>query len=231
MSAFVPLDGYLSVPVYMPVQSQNPLAPPPPYTVAIAQPNPFVAGPPGFPANPPPHPGWAPGGPLALPWARPTALPTTPPAAPPAAPPASPPTPPAPATPAGDDYPPGIHIDGDKALLQGANYLYPREHTTIRVIKGDFDPLSNPGKEFDFWIFKTPTILTVGDLIHQLGAQSGGNDKCGVTELLEVGGGCWTKGITIFQKDDQKKQTLAALGWDQTRGTSRPPVWLKLHKG
>ncbi|KAI9787625.1 MAG: hypothetical protein M1839_000156 [Geoglossum umbratile] len=217
-------QGYLSLPVYIPVPNQNPLAPPPPYAAVVGQRNPFVAGPPGFPANPPPHPGWGPGGPLALPAARPAA-----PAAP--APPAAPAAPAA-AAPAGGDYPPGTHIDGNRAgLPRGVNYLYPKKHTTIRVVKGNFDPLSSPRQEFDFWAYKVPTILTVSDLIHQLGAQAGGNDKCGVTELLEVGDGTWSKGVTIFQKDDQKKQTLAAMGWDEARGTTKPVVWLKLHKG
>jgi hypothetical protein len=98
-------------------------------------------------------------------------------------------------------------------------------------VKGDFDPLASPRTEFKFWIFKVPTIITVGDLIHQLGARTGGNDKCGITELLEVGDGSWAKGVTIFQKDDQKKQTMAAMGWDETRGVTKAPVWIKLHKG
>ncbi|KAI9772054.1 MAG: hypothetical protein M1840_001342 [Geoglossum simile] len=225
MNSFVFPSGYLSIPVYVPAQAPNPPTPPPSYATAVSQPNTLVPGPPGFPANPPPFPGWAPGGPLALPWARPTAPPT-----PPTAPLLTPLT--TVAASGRNDCFPGTYIDGNKAgLPPGIRYLYPREHTTFHLPKCDFDPRSNPGKKFDFWIFRAPTILTVGDLIHQLGAQTGGDDKCGITELLEIGGGCWASGVTVFQKDEQKKQTLAAMGWDGSRGTTRPPLWFKLHKG
>src|SRR5204862_1328224 len=98
--------------------------------------------------------------------------------------------------PADGNYPPGVHFDSNRdGLPRGINYLFPVKHTTIYVVKGNFDPLANPRTEFNFWIFKVPTILTVGDLIHQLGARTGGNDKCGITELLEVGDGPGVKGL------------------------------------
>ncbi|KAH0542305.1 hypothetical protein GP486_008648 [Trichoglossum hirsutum] len=223
MNGFIVHDGFLSVPLYVPVANYDlpPAAPPPPYAALAGPPNPPIAGP-RIPVRPHPFHLF---GPLPLP---PAALPAAPVAAPPPAPPA------AAAPPAADeDYPPGTHFDGSRdGLPAGTSYLFPKKHTTVYVVKGSFDPLANPRTEFDFWMFKVPTILTVGDLIHQLGARTGGSDKCGVTELLEVGDGSWAKGVTIFLNDDnQKKQALAALGWDETRGAAKPPVWLKLHKG
>ncbi|KAH0545400.1 hypothetical protein FGG08_000541 [Glutinoglossum americanum] len=202
----------VSFPLYVPRMYPN--ENPPPYAIAVQQ-IPAVAGP-RLQARPHPVPHYF-AGPIA-----------------PAAPPAPPAAPAAPAAgvPPNDDAPPGARFGGNRdGLPRGASYLYPAKHTTIHVVKGNFDPLTNPGTEFNFWVFKVATILTIGDLILQLGGRAGGNDKCGITELLEVGDGSWAKGITIFQKDDQKKQTMAAVGWDETRGAAKGPVWLKVHKG
>ncbi|KAH0543306.1 hypothetical protein FGG08_002369 [Glutinoglossum americanum] len=144
--------------------------------------------------------------------------------------PATLPVPPAAApTPASDDVPPGSRFNG--GLPPETLYLYPIKHTTIHVFRGDFDPLAEPLSEFSCWALKVPITLTVSELIYQLGARTGGDDKCGVTEFFEIGDGSWAEGVSIFQIHDQKSQTLVDIGWNETRGTTQEPVWLKLHKG
>ncbi len=116
-------------------------------------------------------------------------------------------------------------------LPDGSNYLFPEKHTVLHVIAGGHLPWENPGNNFGFTRHKVPCVMTIKELIRQLGATKGGDDKNGITECIERGDGAWIIGSTFFQKDDKSKQTLEALGWDESRGKDRKPVWIAVHKG
>lgn len=117
------------------------------------------------------------------------------------------------------------------SLPNGSNYIFPERHTLVHVVAGGHIPWENPGRRFGFTRLTVPSMMTVKELIRQLGATAGGDDKNGITECIECGDGTWIKGSTFFQKDDKSKQTLETLGWDSTRGQDRKPVWIAVHKG
>ena len=128
--------------------------------------------------------------------------------------------------------PPGMQLDGTYiGLPNGLNYIFPEKHTVLHVIAGCHHPWEHPGSKFGFTRHKVPSMMTVKELIRQLGATEGGDDKNGVTECIEVGDGTWIKGSTFLQKHDQSKQSLETLGWDGSRGANKKPVWIALHKG
>ena len=136
------------------------------------------------------------------------------------------------ATTVSSKLPPGMRLDGTCiGLPNGFNYLFPEKHTVLHVIADAHHPWENPGSNFGFNRLKAPCMMTVKELIRQLGATKGGDDKNGITECIECGDGTWIKGSTFFQKDDKSGQTLEALGWDQSRGKDRKPVWIAVHKG
>lgn len=125
-----------------------------------------------------------------------------------------------------------MQLDGTYiGLPDGLNYLFPEKHTVLHVVAGGHHPWDNPASNFGFTRHKVPCMMTVKELIRQLGATDGGDDKNGITECIECGDGAWIKGSTFFQKDDKSKQSLEALGWDESRGKDKKPVWIALHKG
>ena len=73
--------------------------------------------------------------------------------------------------------------------------------------------------------------MTVKELIHQLGARQGPDNKNGVTEMVQLGDGAWGKGRTILKSDGGANKTLVDIGWDDRRGGSLPPIWLVVSKG
>ena len=75
------------------------------------------------------------------------------------------------------------------------------------------------------------SCVTVGELIYQLGLWEGQDDKCGISECVELGDGQWAKGISVFKKDDNRKKTLEEMGWDEDRADQKQPVWLCMHQG
>lgn len=74
-----------------------------------------------------------------------------------------------------------------------------------------------------------PSGLTVKDLIQRLGAPDNDDSKYGMTEVHELGDGRWTAGQTILLNSDYAKKTLREVGWDETRGFSAKPVWIKVY--
>jgi len=125
-----------------------------------------------------------------------------------------------------------MQLDGiSVGFPDGLNYIFPAKHTVIHVVAGSHHPWNHPGSLFGFTRHKVPCMMTVKELIGRLGATEGGDDKNGITECLECGDGTWLKGSTFFKKDDKSKQTLEALGWDESRGEEKKPVWVALHKG
>lgn len=125
-----------------------------------------------------------------------------------------------------------MQLDGTYiSLPNGFNYLFPEKHTVLHVVAGGHLPWENPGQEFGFTRHKAPCTMTIKELIRQLGATKGDDDKNGITECMEGGDGGWIIGSSFFQKDEKSSQTLEALGWDESRGKERKPVWIAVHKG
>ncbi|KAL8738679.1 MAG: hypothetical protein Q9181_000563 [Wetmoreana brouardii] len=126
--------------------------------------------------------------------------------------------------------PPGANLLGQPApSFDGVEYLYPNDHTLFHVIWDRHMELDKPihTPVFDARMF--PTGLTVKDLIQRLGAPEDDDSKYGVTEVHELGDGRWTAGQTILLNSDYAKKTLRDVGWDETRGFSNKPVWIKVH--
>lgn len=122
-------------------------------------------------------------------------------------------------------------MNGASGPPPGMNYLYPQHHTCVHLLLDGYLPWANPGTEFRFKLYTPATCLTIRELIHQLGTEKTIDMKMGLTECLEVGDGTWLKGSTFFFSDARSEQTLAAVGWDQTRGMGdRKPVWVTLHE-
>lgn len=48
----------------------------------------------------------------------------------------------------------------------------------------------------------------------------------GITEVHEMGEGRFTAGQTILRDSEDANKTLAQIGWDESRGTGRRPVWI-----
>ncbi|KAI9814291.1 MAG: hypothetical protein M1832_005931 [Thelocarpon impressellum] len=118
-----------------------------------------------------------------------------------------------------------------QGMPPGINYLYPPKHTMLHVILNGVLPYETPVQDMRFKIFLAPCNVTVKQLISLLGAGEGADDKCGVTECVELGYGRWGKGISVFRADGAKcDQTLEDIGWDAERGDTKKPVWLAVHK-
>ena len=152
--------------------------------------------------------------------------------APPQLPAAAPTT--APPRPAPDpSFPPGTHIDGATVDF-GTNmrYLFPerQNHTVIHYFLDMAHPWENPGGSPRWAVYLVPTLLTVKQLIRQLGGGNGNDEQSGISECFEVGDGAWLKGSTFMLSDNKSDQTLEALGWTESRGTVSKPVWIALHK-
>lgn len=128
---------------------------------------------------------------------------------------------------------PGVHRNaGSVGVGPGMHYLYPDKHTTLHVIVDDTNPVEKPNTAFQFTPLRVPCSMTVKELIHQLGARAGPDDKNGVTEVMENGIGRWEKGASIFKNQDAAKQTLEKLGWNEHRGQPpRKPVWIVVSRG
>ncbi|GAB7346683.1 hypothetical protein MBLNU459_g1805t1 [Dothideomycetes sp. NU459] len=110
-------------------------------------------------------------------------------------------------------------------------YLYPKKSTCIHVIRHVKVWEHGSSRKFLCRVFRVPVLMSVGELIENLMGKEG--DACtgwAVTEVTEMGDGVFAKGTTVEFVADRARGPLSALGWDEGRGSSRPPVWLVLHK-
>jgi hypothetical protein len=101
----------------------------------------------------------------------------------------------------------------------------------LHVFERGIVPYTQPGQSMNFTIYMVSCHVTVGELIYQLGLWEGQDDKCGISECVELGDGQWAKGISVFKKDDNRKKTLEEMGWDEDRADQKQPVWLCMHQG
>ncbi|KAL8873441.1 MAG: hypothetical protein Q9174_001089 [Haloplaca sp. 1 TL-2023] len=125
---------------------------------------------------------------------------------------------------------PGASLLGNPApSFDGVDYLYPQDHTLFHVIWDRHMKMDTPiaGPAFEAKLF--PSGLTVKDLVQRLGAPDTDDSKYGVMEVHEKGDGMWTAGQTILLSSDYAKKTLREIGWDEKRGFSTKPVWIKVH--
>ncbi|KAL8718772.1 MAG: hypothetical protein Q9225_004135 [Loekoesia sp. 1 TL-2023] len=142
-----------------------------------------------------------------------------------------PPPPPSPAPSPAQWTPPGASLLGQPAPnFDGVDYLYPRDHTVLHIILDKFMQLDTATRLPKWEARLFPTGLTVRELVKQLGAPDEEENKYGVMEVHEVGDGRWAAGQTILLGSEYEKKTLREIGWTETRGFARKPVWLKIHK-
>jgi len=147
-----------------------------------------------------------------------------------------PPSPPAPSpSPASEERPkdpPGAKLEGAKVSLDDgtSTYIFPEQHTRIHLMGFEHQPWDHPGEQFKFTVHKTPCMMTIKGLIRQLGAPGEGDEQRGIVECINVGDGRWIKGSVFKLSDDKSKQKLEEIGWNESRGTTREPIWLAVYK-
>lgn len=138
----------------------------------------------------------------------------------------------------------------------GATYLFPEKMVTIVFINNNFQPWKNPGVPFEHTTHYIDCSSTVRHLMGQLGIPTTAPNVWGIVEAEELGGGRWRALEKVLPLDleceknkykallpnvaedklsalvgeDPGMQTLESLGWNTTRGTSRKPVWVAVHK-
>ncbi|KAL9045548.1 MAG: hypothetical protein Q9214_001428 [Letrouitia sp. 1 TL-2023] len=123
---------------------------------------------------------------------------------------------------------PGSSLAGVEApSIRGIGYLFAEKHTVLHFIPNRWLQMNCPGREPVYRPYIFPTNLTVGELIRQLGVPSAEyGHQYGITEVHEMGEGRFTAGQTILRDSEDANKTLAQIGWDECRGTSRRPVWI-----
>ncbi|MCJ1480834.1 hypothetical protein MMC06_000989 [Schaereria dolodes] len=126
----------------------------------------------------------------------------------------------------------GSSLKGESVTFgDGIGYIFPQNHTIFHIVTGNHLPWECPGARFRFSVFRTPTLITIQELIEQASTESDDNPARGITECIEVGDGSWRRGssFTLNDDPDRLKQTIKSLGWDESRGTIAKPVLLALH--
>ncbi|KAH8819793.1 hypothetical protein F5884DRAFT_744183 [Xylogone sp. PMI_703] len=120
----------------------------------------------------------------------------------------------------------------------GYNYLLSSETCKFHVFK-------TPKPPWQTRVFKddasthvklaVPTNVTVKELMQNLGCNNPDPKKNKIHEVAEIGGGRWSKGLTMCGDDKERmKKKITEFGWDKTRTGrpgERPVVWLWLSKG
>ncbi|KAL9613778.1 MAG: hypothetical protein Q9167_001723 [Letrouitia subvulpina] len=111
--------------------------------------------------------------------------------------------------------------------IRGIGYLFAEKHTVLHFIPDRWLQMDCPGREPLYRPYMFATNLTVGELMRQLGVPTAEyGHQFGITEVHEMGEGRFTAGQTILRDSEQANQTLAQIGWDESRGTCRRPVWI-----
>ncbi|KAI4260892.1 MAG: hypothetical protein LQ352_000047 [Teloschistes flavicans] len=146
-------------------------------------------------------------------------------------PPSPPPSPPpAPAPILSQWTPPGAaFLDQPAPSNDGVQLLYSKHHTVFHVIWDRNMELDRPTANPVFEAKMFPTGLTVKELIQQLGAPDDNDAKYGVMEVHELGDGRWAAGQIILLDSPNAAKPLKEIGWDERRGFSIKPVWIKVH--
>ena len=138
------------------------------------------------------------------------------------------PPPPAPPSHGASYEPPGQYLNGRMLRGDGWSYITPNEHTTIHFVNDGTRPCDAPHDgyyphHFDFTTHKVPTVMTVRELIQQLGAPAG--DQYGITEMIALPGYRFVTAETITQGSEDANKTLRQMGWTQQRSEAAP-IWI-----
>lgn len=112
-----------------------------------------------------------------------------------------------------------MRLNGETFVQDGKAYLFPAEHTTIHFFNQGHRPFEGgaAGRSPPFLAARVSANTTVVELIAQLGYPKdaeGANDRFGITECVEVGGGEWKKGTTYVVSQERSKKTLKTIGWE-----------------
>jgi len=75
-------------------------------------------------------------------------------------------------------------------MVSGASYVFPLKHTYVHVIMGTKVWEPNHGK-FNFKMKRVPTSLSIKEFLDAITCGGGSGMAC--TEVVELGGGCWSK--------------------------------------
>ena len=154
---------------------------------------------------------------------------------------------------------PGETLDGRRVQFDdGSSYLFPRDYTSFHFVSNGHRPWEAPGQVFNFTTYKVPVTTTVRDLITHLGVPVTSTNKLGIAEILEAGGGSWKRGTTfvpinkkheiakIREKlgdqysddalaglvpNDRCDETIKEVGWSETAGRTKKPIWLAVYQG
>ncbi|MCJ1338916.1 hypothetical protein MMC09_004205 [Bachmanniomyces sp. S44760] len=127
--------------------------------------------------------------------------------------------------------PPGAKFKGTALNIEGKSYLFPGKHTTIHFVLDGFQPWKAPHRQFSFSAHEVPTLMTIDELIRQLGISEDRAEKRGIAELIEKGDGIWQQGGSFLLGEKRSSQTLGSLGWNESRGKERKPTWVCLYTG
>jgi len=128
-----------------------------------------------------------------------------------------------------DDGPSCSKLSGARPRFSnGELYIFPEKHTTFHIAHSiDFKPWERPGARFAWRAFLCPQSFTIKELIRRLIQNVGPDEsKVGIVEMIELGSGTWLKGSEFHLDEDKSKQTLAEIGWDEHRGSTKRPTWL-----
>ncbi|CAL8577849.1 hypothetical protein XPA_003662 [Xanthoria parietina] len=124
--------------------------------------------------------------------------------------------------------PPGSSLLGPQAPnSEGVQCLLPHDQTVFHVIR---DPDMRPDALITLPAFTPrsfPSGLIVAELIRAL-VPTINDARIGVMEVHQQGDGRWTAGTMVLLNSDLAKKTLREIGWDETRGSTAAPVWIKL---
>ena len=126
----------------------------------------------------------------------------------------------------------GAKLDGAKIKFHDGTtgYIFPEKHVTVHLMRHEHQPWDNPLARFTFTVHKVPCMMPIKELIRRVGAPGSSDRERGIVECINQGNGHWLKGSVFKLDEDKSKQRMEEVGWNESRGTSREPLWLAVYK-
>ena len=123
-------------------------------------------------------------------------------------------------------------LDGAKIEFEDGttSYIFPEKHVTVHLMRNEHQPWDSPGTVFGFTAHKVPCMMPIKELIRRLGAPGSSDRERGIVECINQGDGRWLKGSVFKLNEDKSDQRMEEVGWNESRGTSREPLWLAVYK-
>ncbi|MCJ1371164.1 hypothetical protein MMC20_002379 [Loxospora ochrophaea] len=135
-------------------------------------------------------------------------------------------------TPVVRPLPPGAKLNGKVPdFHEPLGYIFPEKHTIMHVVCNNVKPWTERGLRVDFSAHRVPTLMTVKELIRQLGISGNADNRLGITECVETGDGGWRELGTYLLSEERSTRTIGSLGWNESHGKDKPPVWIVPHRG